>query len=56
MPLCALQAEAAALPEPAVALADHSADGWDVQQAVSLPSCLGCTMLACGALAQAVIL
>ena len=38
--LCALQAAASALPEQAVALADHVADDWDVHLVVSIPSCL----------------
>ena len=49
MPLCVLQAAAAALPELAVALAEPSADEWGTQLLVSKPFCLGWARLACTA-------
>ena len=44
---CALQAAAAALPELAMA---HAAEEPEEELLVSVPSCLGCALLACGRL------
>ena len=56
MPLCALQEAAAALFELAVALAEPAPEEWGTQVLVSILSCLGCDMLACGLLHSPAVL